>query len=169
MGVGVTCPHCRVAFAFFCDKCLSYNVEIKKGFQPEKYFQTQAAFYLKCKECQSEYGYVLCPGCSKKIFPTPPFVKGDAGEEKARGCFIATVCLEENSAMLQHLYLLRDEFLENSPAGRKLVQYYYQYSPAIASRIRNNRPLKAFLKIFLIYPAYYLLLGAEKIHSFHKK
>ena len=165
----MTCPHCRVAFAFFCDKCLSYNIEIKKGFQPEKYFQTRAALYLKCKECQREYGYAICPDCSTKIFPTPPFVRGDTGEEKPRGCFIATACLEENSAMLQHLYLLRDEFLENSAIGKKLIQYYYQHSPAFAARVRNNTRLKLFSKIFLVYPAYYLLLAAAKIFSFHKK
>lgn len=169
MGVGVTCPHCRVAFAFFCDKCLSYNIEIKKGFEPEKYFLTRAAFYLKCKECQREYGYVTCPDCSTKIFPNPPFVKGDAGEEKTRRCFIATACLEENSATLRHLYLLRDEFLEKSATGKKLIQYYYQFSPAFASCIRNNNLLKLFSKIFLVYPAYYLLLTAEKVLSWHKK
>jgi hypothetical protein len=169
MGVGVSCPKCYSSFAFYCNKCLSYNIEINKGFEPEKYFLIRAAFYLKCRKCQSEYDHVICPDCSTKIFPSPPFVKGDAGGGKAKGCFIATACLDGNSQILKQLYLFRDEFLENNQTGKKFIKYYYMYSPALASRIHNDNLLKSFSKFLIVYPAYYASLIVMKIIAFHKK
>ena len=169
MGVGVSCPKCKTAFAFCCNKCSSYSTEIYKGFEPEKYFQTRTVFYLKCKECQSEFDYALCPECHKKIFPTAPFVKGDLGVKNARGCFIATACLDENSLVLSHLYSFRDEFLKKHHWGRLFIMYYYRHSPKLAYRIRKNKLLKIFSQYLIVYPAYFVSRLALKIIRFHKK
>jgi hypothetical protein len=169
MGVAVTCPKCHISFAFDCNKCSSYDVEIHKGFEPEKYFSTRAVFYLQCRRCNTEYDHVLCPDCDTQIFPTAPFVKGDAGGEKAKGCFIATACLGDNSNILKQLYLLRDELLEKNKIGKKFVKYYYIVSPPLASCIHKNNLLKSFIKYLIVYPAYYGSHLAMKILSFYKK
>ena len=169
MGVGITCPKCNISFAFSCTKCSSYHIEINKGFAPEKYFQTRTVFYLKCRNCHSEFDFAICPDCSTKIFPTSPFVKGDAGSEKAKGCFIATACLDSNSQILKQLYLFRDEFLEKNQMGNKFIKYYYLYSPTLASLIHKSNCLKSFSKFLIVYPAYYASLLAMKIFSLHKK
>jgi len=171
MGIGVTCPKCNVSFAFYCNKCSSYDIAINKGFEPEKYFLTRTVFYLKCRICQSEYDYIICPDCSTKIFPTAPFVKGDtnAGERNVKGCFIATACLGDNSKILTQLYLLRDELLEKNKIGEKFIKYYYTYSPILASWICKSNLLKSFSKYLIVYPAYFTSLVTMKIISFYKK
>jgi hypothetical protein len=169
MGVGVSCPKCHTTFAFYCNKCSSYNTEIYKGYEPENYFLSRTAFYLKCRQCKFEYDYAICPDCHTKIFPTAPFVKGDSGEGNAKGCFIATACLDDNSRILNQLYLLRDELLEKNKAGRKLIKYYYIYSPAVASCIQKSFLLKSSAKFLIVYPAYLASLLAMKIISFLKK
>ena len=149
MGVAVTCPKCHISFAFDCNKCKSYDVEIHKGFEPEKYFSTRAVFYLQCRKCKREYDYILCPDCDTKIFPTAPFVKGDERGDKQKECFIATACLGDNSRILKQFYLLRDELLAKSKVGRQFIKYYYIYSPSIASFIYQNSLLKSFIKNLL--------------------
>ena len=169
MGVGVSCPKCSTTFAFYCDKCSSYNTEIYKGFEPEKYFQTRTVFYLKCRNCQSEYDYAICPECQTKVFPTAPFVKGDLGVGNEKGCFIATACLGRNSQIVNQLYLFRDEFLEKNRIGKKFIKFYYIHSPALASCILKNSLLKSFSKFLVVYPAYYVSLATMKIISFFNK
>jgi len=169
MGVGVTCPKCNISFAFYCSRCSSYDAEINKGFEPEKYFVSRSINYLKCKQCLSEFDYVECPVCDTKIIPTAPFVKGDVGGEKATGCFIATACLSDKSQILKQLYLFRDEFLEKNSTGKKFIKYYYRYSPALASRIYKNNLLQSITKLLLVYPVYYVSLLVMKIVSFNNK
>ena len=169
MGVGVTCPKCNISFAFYCNKCSSYDTEINKGFEPEKYFQSRAVFYLKCRNCKSEYDYALCPDCDTHIFPTAPFVRGDAGGEKIKGCFIATACLGDNNPILKQLYLFRNEVLEKNKIGKKFIKYYYLYSPTFASFIHKKNLLKSFSKYLIVYPAYYASLLAMGIIALYKK
>ena len=169
MGVGVSCPKCSTTFAFYCNKCSSYNTQIYKGFEPEKYFQTRTVFYLKCRNCQSEFDYAICPDCQTKVFPTAPFVKGDSEEGSTKGCFIATACFGENSQIVDQLYLFRDELLEKNRIGKKFIKYYYIYSPSIASGIFKSALLKLFSKFVIVYPAYYISLVAMKIISFCSK
>jgi len=165
MGVGISCPKCSTTFAFNCNKCSSYNTEIYKGYEPENYFQTRTVFYLKCRNCESEYNYAICPDCRAKVFPTSPFVKGDSGGGNTKGCFIASACLDGNSRILNQLYLFRDDFLEKSRMGRKFIKYYYMYSPLLASWILKSALLKSFVKFLIVYPAYYTLLVAMNFLS----
>lgn len=168
MGVGVSCPKCSTTFASYCTKCSSYDLAIFKGFVPENYFQTRTIFYLRCRACQTEYEYILCPDCQTKIFPTAPFVRGDSGKN-LQGCFIASACLEANSPILAQLYLFRDEFLVRNRLGRKLIKYYYIYSPLIASRVSKCIIAKTLLKFLLVYPGYCLSIIFFKIHALLKK
>jgi hypothetical protein len=168
MGVGVTCPKCSTTFASCCTKCSSYELTIFKGFAPEKYFQTRSIFYLKCRACQAEYEYILCPDCQTKIFPTAPFVRGDS-DRNLKGCFIATACVGTNSPILAQLYLFRDEFLTKNCLGRKFIKYYYACSPLVASWVRKSGIVKSLSKFLVVFPGYYLSIAVMKIHTILKK
>jgi len=166
MGVGVTCPKCRSNFAFFCSNCNSVETEIYESFKLENYFQTRSLYYLKCRTCDAEFDYAICPQCQTKVDPEKPFVTGDRGGGRMKKCFVATVCLGENSPKLGHFYSFRDEVLAKSRLGRKLIHYYYIFSPGLADRLHRSRFLKLVVKNMLILPAYYLSLAAVKIFGF---
>jgi hypothetical protein len=164
MGVGVSCPKCSTTFAFCCENCSSYSTEILKGFVPEKYFKSRTAFYLKCRTCQAEYDYALCPDCNTRIFPTAPFVKGDLGESP-KGCFIATACLAVDSRILKQLQVFRDELLARSPPGKKFIHYYYRLSPGPAAFISKSPVLQALARLLVIYPAYCISFAGMRLLS----
>lgn len=168
MGVGVTCPKCSTTFAFYCNKCSSYDTAIYKGFVPENYFQSRTAFYLKCKSCKSEFDFAICPDCKTKIMPTAPFVRGDSGGNR-KGCFIATACLGKKSPILAQLYVFRDELLAQNNIGQKFIKYYYIYSPYLSAWILHHKMAKSIVKFLVVYPTYCLSLAAMKIYSFLKK
>ena len=118
MGVGVTCPKCRMSFAFYCSNCSSYDIEIHESSALVNYFQNRAILYLKCRDCQFEYDDTLCPSCNTLIVPEQPFVKGDKGSRNTKKCFIATACVGEKSQIVRQLCLFRDELLvKNIPAS----------------------------------------------------
>ena len=59
------------------------------------------------------------------------------------GCFIATAAY--GSALEPHVAILRrfrDRYLEATPAGRALVNFYYRVSPGLAERIRGSESLR---------------------------
>ena len=168
MGVGVTCPNCRSNFSFLCRNCNSVETEIYESLELANYFQTRSPYYLKCRMCQAEYDYAICPECQTKVIPEKPFVVGDKGRGIKR-CFIATACLDENSRMLDQLYIFRDEVLNKTHLGQQFIKFYYVHSPGLAAAIHKNNHLKSLVKYILVYPAYYLSLAAVKIVSFFKR
>jgi len=168
MGVGVTCPKCRVSFAFYCSGCSSYDTEIYKSSALDNYFQARTLYYLKCRSCQVEYDSALCPACNTRILPEQPFVKGDTGRGNAKKCFIATACVGEDSQIVKQLCSFRDELLERNQLGRQFIRYYYRHSPKLVCHIQKSNLLKSLAKHLIIYPAYCTSLVAMKIIYFHK-
>jgi len=168
MGVGVTCPVCRVVFAFYCKKCRSYDTEIHQSLGLINYFQSRSIYYLKCLKCQSEYDDISCPSCNTHIIPESPFVQGDKGGGNRKKCFIATACTEENSQIVIQLCSFRDEVLEHFEIGKQIVRYYYFYSPKLADFIQKRSLLKVIVKYCLIFPIYFVSFAAVKIFSFRK-
>ena len=169
MGVGVTCPTCRSNFAFICRKCKSVETEIYESFELVNYFQTRSLYYLKCRMCQTEFDYALCPECQTKVIPEKPFVTGDKGHGPVKRCFIATACLDGNSRALNQLYVFRDEILVKNKTGRQFIRYYYALGPGLAAAIQRSNLLKLLVKYVLVYPAYYTSLAAMKIVSLLNK
>ena len=169
MGVGVFCPGCSNTFAFYCSNCSSYETEVYESMEPLYYFQNRTIYYFKCRQCEFEYDYAICPVCDKNILPADPFVKGDKGRGTVKWCFIATACLGEHNKILKQLYLFRDEFLEKNHMGKIFIKIYYKYSPQLASWIHKNKLLKLFSKYLIVYPAYYASLLVMKSISFLKK
>ena len=168
MGVGVFCPKCKNTFAFFCTNCSSYETEVFESAELINYFQTRALYYFKCRRCDSEYDYAVCPVCNKNILPVEPFVNGDKGKGSVKLCFIATACLDENSPILTQLYLFRDEFLKKHYLGRQFIRYYYMHSPKLAFLIQKNKLLQFFSKYLLVCPFYYASRLILKIINFHE-
>ncbi|VAW98157.1 hypothetical protein MNBD_GAMMA22-1191 [hydrothermal vent metagenome] len=63
------------------------------------------------------------------------------------GCFIATAAygspMEDE---VRYLRAFRDQYLLKNSAGRWFVQMYYRYSPALATRIKNNDNLRSMVR-----------------------
>jgi M6 family metalloprotease-like protein/uncharacterized repeat protein (TIGR02543 family) len=73
------------------------------------------------------------------------------GAAPKKACFIATAAY--GSQLHPHLDILRDfrdEYLMPNGFGRKLVELYYKYSPAIADFIAKHRLLRVAVRINLI-------------------
>jgi len=83
--------------------------------------------------------------------PQPPDEGGEAPSAKKGGCFIATAAY--GSPIHPHLDTLRDfrdKYLMPNGFGRKFVELYYRYSPAIADFIARHKILKVAVRINLL-------------------
>lgn len=79
-------------------------------------------------------------------------------EEKDDGCFIATVCLDnEDDELLQRLRIFRDTNLKTNFLGQKFVQLYYKFGPRFAHYISRKDRLKSITRYTLIYPLEFVL------------
>jgi len=66
-------------------------------------------------------------------------------------CFIATAAY--NSPLHPHVRILRDfrdKYLMTGKLGRKLVEFYYRYSPFVANLIAKQKALKVAVRISLL-------------------
>lgn len=80
-----------------------------------------------------------------------------AKSEKS-GCFVATAALGTPGA--EEVIILsnfRDEYLSRSFWGRKLISFYYRYSPSLASLIAGKKPLCRLARFALIHPTVRLI------------
>jgi len=68
----------------------------------------------------------------------------------AKGCFIAEAAFGSYlHPQVQVLRRFRDTYLLANGAGRAFVEFYYRYSPPLASLIRTHEPLKILVRILL--------------------
>lgn len=69
------------------------------------------------------------------------------------GCFIATACYGDyNHPKVITLRQFRDNVLSNTIYGRRLISFYYKYSPKLAERIKHKKGLKAIIRALIISP-----------------
>lgn len=103
-------------------------------------------------------------------------VRPQADENKEIHCFIATAAF----GSYLHPYVIelrkfRDNFLKRHYLGRKLVKFYYRYSPPLANFIEQNSWLKPLARIsimpfiaMVLYPmATFALIGLCLFMSFY--
>lgn len=66
------------------------------------------------------------------------------------GCFIATAAYGTHMAGdVRYLRAFRDQYLLQNKLGRKLVHWYYDISPPIADRLRENEFMRSVVRIAL--------------------
>lgn len=87
---------------------------------------------LLCTECMREG---LCPFCWEK----------STGKKysKSGGCFITEACVEaaglpDDCMELQTLRDFRDNYLQKSVEGRRMIREYYEIAPIIVEEIRRR-------------------------------
>ena len=108
-------------------------------------------YYCKCKDCEyidptEKNGYKWY--CTyRKTYEDPEevqecryFKKRGSG---SGGCFLTTVCCEERGLPddcyeLTQMRRYRDEVLNQSDVGRKIVQFYYEEAPRIVEQIKKS-------------------------------
>ncbi|MBP6964826.1 MAG: hypothetical protein KBC96_10500 [Armatimonadetes bacterium] len=92
--------------------------------------------------------YYLSRERNRWIITQLDFSKTDYGSPK---CFIATAAygtdMEEDVLTLRQF---RDRYLMTSPAGRDLVNAYYEISPPIADGIRESKAARAVIRSLLL-------------------
>lgn len=65
-------------------------------------------------------------------------------------CFIASAAFPDRQhPTVRRLQAFRDQVLVHNRIGRSFVRSYYTHSPALAYRLRYNRPLRAVLRFVL--------------------
>ena len=93
------------------------------------------------------------------IFPAIEIENAIAGiknlfnKPQKSGCFIATAAM--GTPLAEEVLILsnfRDEFLSCKSWGRKLISFYYQVSPPLASLITGKKPLCWLVQSIIIHP-----------------
>lgn len=75
---------------------------------------------------------------------------GNGGSAPTTTCFIATAVFGSPEAgEVLVLRKFRDRYLMKNRFGRKMVEFYYRFSPPLAERIRNNERLKRVVRAAL--------------------
>ena len=101
-------------------------------------------------------GVAACAPCARCIHPGAPEFAGDSIDSNCSGkddpgCFIATASfgtgMEGKVVLLQGL---RDRHLLGNDLGRKVVDVYYRYSPAVAYYIEGRPVLKTAVRTALL-------------------
>lgn len=89
-------------------------------------------------------GRRLCVQCIKDGL-CPPCWEKSTGKKYQRpsGCFITEACVEaaglpDDCLELQVLRRFRDDYLQNSPKGRRIIREYYRVAPKIVEEIRKK-------------------------------
>ncbi len=82
---------------------------------------------------------------------TASFSPEEKGGEKKKGCFIATTAYGSSShPCVKSLRDFRDKYLIPHSLGRKIVNFYYRYSPAAANFISKNKAMKIGARLILL-------------------
>jgi hypothetical protein len=100
-------------------------------------------------------GRRLCVQCIRDGLCPPCWEKSTGKKyEKPSGCFITDACVQamglpDNCRELQTLRWFRDNYLQKSREGRKIIKEYYEFAPEIVEEIKrrpNNKEI--FKEIF---------------------
>jgi len=104
---------------------------------------------LSCKKSPVEITMDGNKGIRAMFYePGPPQWSGDGGGD---GCFIATAAYcSKSHPFIKILRDFRDKYLMPSKHGRKIVNFYYRYSPFVANIITKHKILKVAVRVSLL-------------------
>lgn len=75
------------------------------------------------------------------------------GANKSSNCYIATVCYGDiNAIEVQYLRNFRDYNLSTTKTGRFFIKLYYVLSPFIAKKLKHQKALSTFIRIYILDP-----------------
>jgi ribosomal protein L7/L12 len=78
-------------------------------------------------------------------------ILSENGIKTKEGCFIATACYGNYDAKeVVILRMYRDQILNKSGIGRRIIKFYYTVSPSLAKRIDKSEKTKRFIRNFIL-------------------
>jgi len=102
----------------------------------------------------SSIRYFICTHCSNK----GRSVQKALGVNKSSNCYIATVCYGDINALeVQYLRNFRDNNLSLTKTGRFFISLYYAVSPYIAKKLKHQKAVTTFIRIFVLDPIVYYI------------
>lgn len=118
------CPHCLTwLYWHYCSKCKE-QVATNRKYDSFMFIVGFFSYY--------------CVVCKRRV-------------ATERDCFIATAATgSPNTSLVRHLRQFRDGVMIHFSTGRYLVRQYYEFSPAIAKRIKKHSLLRVLTWIMLI-------------------
>jgi ribosomal protein L37E len=135
------------------------KIDLKEEVIPKEYCSHCGQLIIRSKPLEdtlnaAEWG--------KRLSTNRDYLNNDRSSSGS-SCFIATAC-NADAKTLNTFYNFRDEILLCSPVGKRLVQFYYRFSPSIAELIQKSemlqssilsvllKPLAALLRLTLLHP-----------------
>ena len=115
---------------------------------------TGQSSYSNFNEGENSLFQIYCRQWYNQFYDSSKYV--DSLEVKTGGgCFIATAAMGNyNHPKVVGLRNFRDQYLEESALGRKVIEKYYKYGPKPAGFIEQSNLLKKATYYTLVEPAY---------------
>ena len=86
------------------------------------------------------------------------------------GCFIATACYGDyNHPVVMELRCFRDAFLEQSSLGNIFIEWYYQWSPPVASYIADCKILQFLTRLLVVTPTLVIVRGISQMRKYSQR
>ena len=99
----------------------------------------------------------------KQLQELEPDYQPQAIVEKG-GCFIATAATgSASSQMTLGLRIFRNEVLDKSHSGKRIIQSYYKHSPAFVPLLLESHSLRSFVKWVVVFPAFVVSILIMKV------
>lgn len=129
---------------------LSYTITAKDpgSSDEESSYEIESSIYLSNMTRQSE---IANSNGDSAYFKSVINQSGSPSPELSTFCFIATASYGARTDFpVKVLRMFRDLYLKKSVSGRRLVKFYYKYSPPIASYIEERSFLSFIVRILLL-------------------
>lgn len=155
------CPECRkkiLSDAEYCSHC---------GCNLKAYYASLQA-KSTCKKCGSSFLFEpyanYCSKCGnplrynkdKQSSVNLDSYRASRASSSKGDCFIVTAC-DADEDILHSFYLFRDNILLTSSTGKRIIEFYYRYSPGIANVIRRSKLLKVLILSLYVKPIEFFL------------